>query len=76
MTTKSTLAPARTPAPLAQLRTVDPHLWDTVYATSSSMPVKQALSAALLGDPILAKRILESGVGAWMLMDWPDLSGK
>lgn len=60
-----------TPFPLAQLRLTDETLWRTVF-TADEQTMAQALSAALLGDANLARRIIETH-GAWRLMNIPTL---
>lgn len=66
----------RPPAPLAQLRDVDPLAWRVLCAQSSAPgvnPITQALAAALLGDLDLARDVLASGPGAVYLREWPEL---
>lgn len=67
-----------TPAPLAQLRDVDEEAWRALYTAGYENPGAdpriQALAAALLGDRILARQILENGQAAIWTMTWPDLS--
>jgi hypothetical protein len=63
-------------APLAQLRKHDPELWKLVYATAegqvSAGPTQQALAAALMGAPDIARFILAAPIAAWTA-EWPVL---
>ncbi|GAA3386376.1 hypothetical protein [Cryptosporangium minutisporangium] len=63
--------PATHLAPWAQLRTTNEEEWRQV-SHADELTLRQALSAALLGDLKLAKNILETT--AWAFWgNWPDL---
>lgn len=67
---------AHPPAPLAQLRDVDPRVWGVLTTAARDQnpgtdSVTQAMAAALLGDANLARQILRDGsVHRWQ---WPEL---